>query len=342
MSDEFLSQEELDALLSGLVPNSADSTSVDEEISSLAGAIIEGFSTALNTMIGRNVEIIKEELRRANIGDLVDQLSPHLVVSMIKLMWKDTKVDLFLFMEDNLGSTLADLMVGGTGEGTPPLDEIRMSALNEVISQMMGSATTSISKAFSTPVNMETPTTHTLNLEEDKEKLKELIKPDKTVSFGSYTVKLDGKDVGKLFLVLPANLAGKEGKTETPSGIERQAESQSAPPAKQEKPVKATPVEFEELQPQEMSQQDMGKLELLLDVPLTISVELGRTKMTLKQVLELYNGSIIELDKLTGEPVDVLVNGKIVARGEVVVVDENFAVRITEIVSPRERLTTLR
>mgnify|MGYP000103039963 CR=1 FL=1 len=342
MSDEFLSQEELDALLSGLTSGSTDSISVDEEISSLADAIIEGFSTALNTMIGRNVTITKEELERANAVNLADRLSPHLVVSMVELTWKDNKVDLLFFMEDNLGSTLADLMVGGTGEGTPPLDEIRMSALNEVISQMMGSATTSISKVFSAPVNMEPPATQTINLEEDKEKLKELIEPTKTVSFGSYTVKLDEKDVGKLFLVLPARLAGEESKTETPSGVGRQTESQPVPIAKQEKPVKATPVEFEELQPRAMSQQDTGKLELLLDVPLTISVELGRTKMTLKQVLELYNGSIIELDKLTGEPVDVLVNGKIVARGEVVVVDENFAVRITEIVSPRERLTTLR
>lgn len=342
MSDEFLSQEELDALLGGLTSGNTDSTSVDEEISSLADAIVEGFSTALNTMIGRNVTITKEKLERTNAGNLADRFPPHLVVSVVELAWKDNKVDLLLFMEDNLGSTLADLMVGGTGEGTPPLDEIRMSALNEVISQMMGAATTSISKTFSAPVNMEPPTTQTINLEEDKEKLKELIEPTKTVSFGSYTVKLDEKDAGKLFLVLSARLAGKESKTGTPSGVGRQAENQSVPIAKQEKPVRATPVEFEELQPQAMSQQDTGKLELLLDVPLTISVELGRTKMTLKQVLELYNGSIIELDKLTGEPVDVLVNGKIVARGEVVVVDENFAVRITEIVSPRERLTTLR
>ena len=79
------------------------------------------------------------------------------------------------------------------------------------------------------------------------------------------------------------------------------------------------------------------KLALLFDVPLTVTVELGRTRMTLKQILELSVGSLIELDKLTGEPVDILVNGKLIARGEVVVIDENFGVRITEIVSPKER-----
>jgi len=83
------------------------------------------------------------------------------------------------------------------------------------------------------------------------------------------------------------------------------------------------------------------KLELLLDIPLRVTVELGRTRMTLKRVLEMIPGSIIELDKLTGEPVDILVNGKLIARGEVVVIDENFGVRITEIVSPKERLELL-
>ena len=80
---------------------------------------------------------------------------------------------------------------------------------------------------------------------------------------------------------------------------------------------------------------------LILDVPLQVSVELGRTKKTIKEVLELANGSIVELDKLAGEPVDINVNGKLLAKGEVVVIDENFGVRITDIVSPEERAQRL-
>lgn len=80
---------------------------------------------------------------------------------------------------------------------------------------------------------------------------------------------------------------------------------------------------------------------LILDVPLQVTVELGRTKKLIKDVLELATGSIIELDKLAGEPVDVLVNGKLLAKGEVVVIDENFGVRITDIVSPMERARTI-
>ena len=80
---------------------------------------------------------------------------------------------------------------------------------------------------------------------------------------------------------------------------------------------------------------------LILDVPLQVTVELGRTKKSIKEILELTNGSIVELDKLAGEPVDIHVNGKFLAKGEVVVIDENFGVRITDIVSPEERAAKL-
>lgn len=84
-----------------------------------------------------------------------------------------------------------------------------------------------------------------------------------------------------------------------------------------------------------------GNIQLLLDVPLQITAELGRATMTIKDVLELGPGSVIELNKLAGEAVDLLVNGKLVAQGEVVVVDENFGVRITNIIGPEARIKKL-
>ncbi|NLS45388.1 MAG: flagellar motor switch protein FliN [Firmicutes bacterium] len=81
-----------------------------------------------------------------------------------------------------------------------------------------------------------------------------------------------------------------------------------------------------------------GNIDLLLDVPLPVSVELGRATMTIRDILDLGAGSVVEVDRIAGEPVDILVNGKLVARGEVVVIDENFGVRILDIVSPEERL----
>jgi len=84
-----------------------------------------------------------------------------------------------------------------------------------------------------------------------------------------------------------------------------------------------------------------GSMDLLLDVDLDLSVELGRASVPVREILQLGSGSIVELNKLAGDSVDVLVNGRLIARGEVVVVDENFGVRITEIVSPAERLNRL-
>lgn len=83
-------------------------------------------------------------------------------------------------------------------------------------------------------------------------------------------------------------------------------------------------------------------VDFLLDIPLEITVELGRKKMLIKDLLQLSQGSVFELDKIAGEPMEVLVNDKLVARGEVVVVNEKFGVRLTDIVSPTERIRNLK
>lgn len=101
---------------------------------------------------------------------------------------------------------------------------------------------------------------------------------------------------------------------------------------------KASFMDFEQV---DLSQQGQHNLDLLLDIPLKVTVELGRTKQTVQEVLDLSPGSIVELDKLAGEPVDVLVNGKLIAKGEVVVIDENFGVRITDILNQKDRLMKL-
>ncbi|QPJ63809.1 MAG: flagellar motor switch protein FliN [Candidatus Nitronauta litoralis] len=101
----------------------------------------------------------------------------------------------------------------------------------------------------------------------------------------------------------------------------------------------------EEIPPvQPTSGSDQGQvqnLDLILDIPLTVTVELGRSRMLINDLLQLGQGSVIELTKLVGEPLEVLVNHKLVARGEVVVVNEKFGVRLTDIVSPMERVQSL-
>ncbi len=83
-------------------------------------------------------------------------------------------------------------------------------------------------------------------------------------------------------------------------------------------------------------------MEVLLDIPVTISMEIGRTKINIRNLLQLNQGSVVELDRLAGEPLDVIVNGTLIAHGEVVVVNEKFGIRLTDVISPAERVKKLR
>ena len=104
----------------------------------------------------------------------------------------------------------------------------------------------------------------------------------------------------------------------------------------------ANPISFEELQSENTKPNPNPELEVILDIPVTISMEVGRTSITIRNLLQLNQGSVIELDRLAGEPLDVLVNGTLIAHGEVVVVNEKFGIRMTDVISPAERIKKLR
>lgn len=109
-----------------------------------------------------------------------------------------------------------------------------------------------------------------------------------------------------------------------------------------EEGVNAHAVQFGSLDDANTKQVQHNSIELLLDVPLRVSVELGKATMSIREVLALGAGSVVELDKMAGEPVDIVANDKLIARGEVVVVDEHFGVRVTDIVTLEKRLNSLR
>lgn len=121
---------------------------------------------------------------------------------------------------------------------------------------------------------------------------------------------------------------------------EAQATEKKEEPKKEEKPS-TQPIALEELSPATKPKTSHPELEFILDIPLEVSVEIGRTRMLIKDLLKLNQGSIIELDKFAGEPVEIYVNGKLMAKGEVVVVNDRFGVRVTEIISAQERIKKL-
>jgi len=98
---------------------------------------------------------------------------------------------------------------------------------------------------------------------------------------------------------------------------------------------------FDELTDESMPGSDVN-LDVVLDIPVNLSMEIGRTKISIRNLLQLNQGSVVELERLAGEPMDVLVNGTLIARGEVVVVNEKFGIRLTDIISPAERVKKLK
>lgn len=99
---------------------------------------------------------------------------------------------------------------------------------------------------------------------------------------------------------------------------------------------------FENLEDEGSGDGSEVNLDVILDVPVDISMEIGRTKISIRNLLKLNQGSVIELDRLAGEPMDVLINGTLIAHGEVVVVNDKFGIRLTDVISPAERITKLK
>lgn len=129
---------------------------------------------------------------------------------------------------------------------------------------------------------------------------------------------------------------------EMPSNENHEAEKNSQQRSTEPKSPSVQSVQFSSFDEVATEPSAPNNLNMLMDIPLQVTVELGRTKRMVKEILEMSQGSIVELDKLAGEPVDILINNKLIAVGEVVVIDENFGVRVTDILSTAERISKLR
>lgn len=132
-------------------------------------------------------------------------------------------------------------------------------------------------------------------------------------------------------------LDGSESVAETVTGDQSAAAGPNKEPGEDFQQVAAKP-----LSPGEQKNSGDVKLDVILDIPVTIAMEIGRTQLSIRNLLQLNQGSVIELDRLAGEPMDVLVNGTLVAHGEVVVVNEKFGIRLTDVISPSDRIKNLR
>ena len=416
MSDEMLSQEEIEALLRGeTLEEKTDSPAtteadvneeinVEEYLSPLEqdalgeiGNISFGSSaTALSALLGQKVDITTPSIDMINRNRL-EQEFPHPYVAIQVEYTVGLIGSNLLVIKQSDAAIIADLMLGGDGlNPKPDLGEIQLSAVQEAMNQMMGSAATSMSTVFNQKVDISPPSIDLMNISNNEGR--DNIPDDDLLVKISFRLRIGDLIDSNLMQLLPLkfsqkivkSLMGESDEDEVAAAAPVAPPPEPPPPVPQappmqqpmyEQPMQQQPMQqpmYEQPMQQPMYQQPMYQqppmqqpmytpppvnvqqaqfasfeatnisqaearnLNMLLDIPLQVAVELGRTKRSVKEILELSGGSIIELDKLAGEPVDILVNNRLIAKGEVVVIDENFGVRITDILSQAERLNNLR
>ena len=365
LSDGFLSQEEIDALLRG-EPVAASPSPAGQELSDIEkdalgeiGNISMGTAaTTLSVLLGRRVSITTPKVSISTLDEIKRQYPlPYLVIEVGYTQGLLGTNILAIREQDAL--IIADLMMGGDGSNPPTeLNELYMSAVSESMNQMMGSTATSISTIFKKKVDIAPPKVNLLDFAIDPDITQIVTGSDPLVRV-SFRMEVEELIDSELMQLMPLSVA-KEMVENLMNAVQQPAAApppQPAPPKPAAPPpqpapayaqptqqpvqnVAVQPVQFAPLKPGGMPGVDTN-IGLLLDVPLQITVELGRTRKLIRDILELAPGSVIELDKLAGEPVDILANGKLIAKGEVVVIDENFGVRITDVISPLERVNNL-
>lgn len=365
---EMLSQDEIDALLRGTSDSSKSEAKPEEHLDSMEsdalgeiGNISFGNSaTALSTLLQQKVEITTPIVSEVTIDALRERYpTPHVALRVGYTEGLKGENVLVLTRED--AAIISDLMLGGNGIDVDPegLDEIRLSAVQEAMNQMMGAAATSLSTVFSKKIDISPPLVEVFDATKNQTIIDRLELWESMVLI-EFNLKVGSLIDSKIVQIAPVGF-GKQLVNELMLATSPPAPT-VAPVAPKQKPPVATPpqpsapqqavrpepkavpevavsqAEFMPLTAPTTNDSIPANLGLLYDVPLNVTVELGRTKRSVREVLELSQGSIIELDKLAGEPVDIYVNQQRIARGEVVVIEENFGVRVTEIIQPHERI----
>jgi flagellar motor switch protein FliN/FliY len=371
--NNILSQEEIDALMKKANTNGSSEELNEEEIDVLGeiGNIAMGSAaTALYTILDQKVEITTPEVKVSKFSEVSKEYTRPCVLVKVQYTEGLEGVNLLIINEED-ASIIADLMMGGDGSNKDEqLDEIRISAVGEAMNQMMGSASTALASIIDNSINISPPEPSYLDLGEALDS-DEYFDGDELVVSTSFQLRI-GNLVDSSFkqlapidftkkLVAKLLDADSGGLTVKDEYIpEENIDDNSAPEvedrvARQEKlvqkevattySVNKDPVGVKRAQFPDFDTSATASIpqnmELIHDVPLQVTVRLGQSKMTIKEILDLGEGSIVELDKLAGEPVDLLVNGKLIAKGEVVVIDENFGFRVKDIISPMERINNI-
>ena len=396
MSDGSISQDEIDALLSGVggggiasdpAAGAGDDLAAFKKTAMLqfTKENIPGLSSNLESMTGKTVSISEPVIELSDREAFLRKVSEMAVATLIDFSGVMTGDHAFM-MTPELAKKIVSLV---NHEDNVEIDDMALSVISETIAQYVGTELSYLERSglagvSSAPAEsshvpkamMRLPqrnfvsVTYNVQLDDSSYQLWEILSEDVVDKIASTIAGPDpsmqgmGGDAGMQGMAAMGGMQnmgamqnGMMGGMQT-GGPAQQAFSSGMPQGSPQQGgnmqamnnmgmmpqmgmgASVQPVQFPPLQGF-VSQEEQGNIGLIMDVYMEMTVELGRTKRMIKEILGMGEGHIIELDKLAGEPVDVLVNHKPIAKGEVVVIEESFGVRITEILSPAERISDI-
>ncbi|MCL2046236.1 MAG: flagellar motor switch phosphatase FliY [Oscillospiraceae bacterium] len=362
-------------------------------------------ATTMYSLLDRRVSITTPQVSVFDAKEVLTVYKIPFVVATIEYVEGITGNNLLVLKVED-AALITDLLMGGTGEidGVVELNEMHLSAMSEIMNQMMGASSTSLSKLLGKPVNISPPKSSQVDVGFD---VTTVLGDIEMVTKISFDMEIEGllkseliqlmpydvsRDFAKLFMDVGINIPSSEGAANAaasasnasatagapevsapqqvqmpeafaapapaavPAGqAEQMPAAAYAPPPEQQQPypgqapypaapyapsaypaqgrlVDVHPVQFQSFDSGGMASAVSG-MELVYNIPLQVTVELGKTRKEISEILEFGTGTIVVLDKIAGDPVEIVVNGKLIARGEVVVIDENYGVRITDIIN---------
>ena len=353
MSDGALSQDEIEALLKGADDAFGGSdasagnsgSTVDKQLFNEAAKLIaENQAFSLSSISTKTASITNITTTVGDVNNLHQMLSGKMIEAKVGYTGSISG-NVYYFMGENEALAVASLMMG---QKEAALNDMVAQVLKEAFSQMVGVSDSALSSRFGgsfTNSPIETSILEDafgINIPGPLAIVSGNLSIEGEIDNAPYVFALELPLLQSLLSSAsssatsssaPASSAGNAASSNSPMGglVDNQA-FDSGPQ------LGVQHAEFNSLMPAS-DVQGTGNIGLLMDVTMNMTVELGRATMTIRDILGLGEGSIIELQKLAGEPVDLLVNGKLIAKGEVVVIDENFGVRVTDIINPMDRLT---
>lgn len=341
-----------------------------DAVGEIANICMGSAATTLSTLVNSKVLITTPTVSIVTLNELSSKFGrPCVFVQIAYIEGLDGSNVLILDERDV--KVITDLMMGGDGSNVADeLSDLHLSAIGEAMNQMMGAASTSLSSMLERKVDISPPKASLIDLSDTiQDEITSFLEGEFVmVSFRMEIGDIVDSQIMQLYPMdfakeLYHKFAGGESEpapapTPEPAPAPQAAAPTPAPapqPMPQEQPmmqqpmmqqpmmqqpmygmpmpdVNIQPVQFQPFNQAIVPLNQQENIELIMDVPLEVTVELGRTNKSIKEILEFSPGTIIELDKIAGEPIDVLVNGKFVAKGEVVVIEENFGIRVTEII----------